>query len=76
MRALADLRPLRENRAFRRLWLGTTAYGFGSQLGAFAVVFYVWDRTHSAAAVGLAGLAATGLIALATPALRRFRTPD
>ena len=60
MRVLTDLRPLRENPTFRRLWLGTTASGFGGQFGAFAVVFYVWDRTHSAAAVGLVGLA-TGL---------------
>lgn len=58
MRALADVRPLRENRAFRRLWLGSTASGFGGQLGAFAVVFYLWDRTHSPAVVGLAGLVA------------------
>lgn len=57
MRVLTDLRPLRENRMFRRLWLGTAASGFGSQFGMFAVVFYVWDRTHSAAAVGLVGLA-------------------
>ncbi|MCO8271138.1 MFS transporter [Actinoplanes sp. TRM 88003] len=55
--ALTDLRPLRENPTFRRLWLGTTASGFGGQFGAFAVIFYVWDRTGSAAAVGLVGLA-------------------
>lgn len=54
--SLVDLRPLRENRQFRRLWLGTTASGLGSQFGAFAVVFYVWERTHSAAVVGLVGL--------------------
>ena len=56
MRALVDLRPLRGNRTFRRLWLGTTASGFGGQFGSFAVTFYVWDRTHSAAAVGAVGL--------------------
>lgn len=60
MRALVDLRPLRENRTFRRLWLGTTASGFGGQFGAFAVVYYVWSQTHSAALVGLVGLAAGG----------------
>jgi predicted MFS family arabinose efflux permease len=54
--SLVDLRPLRENRTFRRFWLGTTASGLGSQFGAFAVVFYVWERTHSAAVVGLVGL--------------------
>ncbi|MEV4347587.1 MFS transporter [Actinoplanes sp. NPDC049596] len=57
MRALADLRPLRENRTFRRLWLGTTASGFGGQFGSFAVIYYVWERTHSAAVVGFVGLA-------------------
>ncbi|GAA0487684.1 MFS transporter [Paractinoplanes deccanensis] len=55
--ALADLSPLRENRTFRRLWLGTTASGFGGQFGSFATVYYIWDRTHSAAIVGLVGLA-------------------
>jgi predicted MFS family arabinose efflux permease len=57
MKAFVDLRPLRENRIFRRLWLGTTASGFGGQFGAFAIVFYVWQNTHSAVAVGLVGLA-------------------
>ncbi len=64
--SLVDLRPLRESRTFRRLWLGTTASGFGGQLGGFAVVFYIWERTHSAAMVGLVGLVtAVPLIALA-----------
>jgi MFS family permease len=54
--ALVDLRPLRENRTFRRLWLGTAASGFGGQFGQFAVVYYVWQRTNSAAMVGLVGL--------------------
>jgi MFS family permease len=65
LESLVDLRPLRQ-RTFRRLWLGTTASGFGSQFGAFAVVYYVWDRTHSAAMVGLVGLVtAVPLIVLA-----------
>jgi MFS family permease len=64
--ALVDLRPLRENRTFRRLWLGTTASGFGGQFGKFAVVYYVWQRSHSAAIVGLVGLvSAVPLIVLA-----------
>ncbi|WP_306205824.1 MFS transporter [Actinoplanes sp. RD1] len=58
MRALADLRPLRESPAFRRLWLGTTASGFGGQMSTFAVLYYVWESTRDAAAVGLVGLAA------------------
>ena len=66
LRALVDTRPLREYRAFRRLWLGTTASSFGSQFGTFAVTFHVWDRTHNAAAVGLIGLVtAAPLIAFA-----------
>lgn len=55
--ALVDLRPLREVPVYRRLWFGTTASAFGSQLAAFAVMFYVWEHTHSAAMVGLIGLA-------------------
>ncbi len=57
MSVLTDLRPLRENSTFRRLWLGSTASGFGGQFGVFAVLFYVWEHTRSAAAVGLVGLA-------------------
>ncbi|MDT5025656.1 MAG: hypothetical protein QOE61_2082 [Micromonosporaceae bacterium] len=64
--ALVDIRPLHEHPTFRRLWLGTTASGFGSNMGAFAVTFYVWDRTHNAAAVGLIGLfTAAPLVAFA-----------
>jgi MFS family permease len=64
--ALVDLRPLRDNRTFRRLWLGTIASGFGGQFGQFATIYYIWQRTHSAAAVGLAGLvSAVPLITLA-----------
>ncbi|HEX6515681.1 MAG TPA: MFS transporter [Nocardioidaceae bacterium] len=55
--ALADLRPLREVPAYRRLWLGSTASAFGSQLTRFAVMFYIWERSHDAAMVGLVGLA-------------------
>lgn len=54
--ALVDLRPLREHAVYRRLWLGTTASGLGGQLSAFAVIYYVWDRTHNPAMVGLIGL--------------------
>ncbi len=58
MKALADVRPLRESAVFRRLWLGTTASGFGGQMSAFAMLYYLYDTTGSAATVGLAGLAA------------------
>ncbi|GAA2628305.1 MFS transporter [Paractinoplanes durhamensis] len=57
MKALVDLRPLRENRTFRRLWIGSTASGFGGQFGGFAAVYYLWDTTHRAVVVGLLGLA-------------------
>ncbi|NMO52815.1 MFS transporter [Actinoplanes sp. TBRC 11911] len=57
MRALVDIGPLRSSSTFRRLWLGTTASGLGGQFGSFAVIFYIWDRTHSAALVGLVGVA-------------------
>ncbi len=56
LNAMADLTPLREHPVFRRLWLGNTASGVGSQLGTFAVTFFVWDRTHSPVMVGLIGL--------------------
>lgn len=66
MRFLLDIAPLREHPAFRRLWLGTTASSLGGQLGTFAVTFHIWDQTHSAAAVGLIGLAvAVPLVVLA-----------
>ncbi|MET0417625.1 MAG: MFS transporter, partial [Actinoplanes sp.] len=57
MTTFVDLRPLRDNRTFRRLWIGTTASGFGGQFGAFAGLFYVWEQTRSAAMLGLVGLA-------------------
>ncbi len=60
------LATLREHGAFRRLWLGTTVSTLGSAFGGFAVTFHVWDRTQSAAAVGLIGLfTAAPLIVLA-----------
>ncbi len=55
-RALVDARPLRDHPRFRRLWLGTTASGFGSQIGFFAITYHIWDRTRSPALVGLIGL--------------------
>lgn len=54
--ALADLRPLREHAAFRRLWIGVTASGLGAQMSAFAIAYYIWDVTRDPVMVGLAGL--------------------
>jgi MFS family permease len=56
-RLLADLTPLRESAAFRRLWAGATLSAVGSALTAFAVVLQVYDLTHSSLAVGAIGLA-------------------
>ena len=53
---LIDIRPLREIPAFRAFWIGTTISSFGSQLSAFALLYYVWELSHSAALVGLTGV--------------------
>ncbi len=64
-RLLLDLAPLRESPAFRRLWIGGTVSGFGSQLAMVAVVFQVWERTRSTVWTGAVGLAqAVPLLAL------------
>ena len=55
---LADITPLRENPAFRRLWIGTTLSTLGSAMTLFAVTLQVFLLTHSSAAVGGVGLAA------------------
>ncbi|WP_243063351.1 MFS transporter [Humibacter sp. RRB41] len=65
---LVDVRPLREIPAFRAFWIGTTVNSIGTQLGSFALLYYVWALSHSAVLVGLSGLvqaiplAITGLI--------------
>ena len=55
---LADITPLREVAAFRRLWIGTTLSTLGSAMTLFAVTLQVFLLTHSSAAVGGVGLAA------------------
>ncbi len=57
-RLLADLTPLRESGAYRRLWAGTTVSSAGSALAAFALVLQVYQLTRSSFAVGALGLAA------------------
>lgn len=52
-RLLLDVTPLRAVPAFRRLWLGSTLSGLGSQLTTFAVTLQVYRTTGSSAAVGL-----------------------
>ena len=57
LRLLADITPLRESAAFRRLWAGTTLSSVGSALTAFAVMLQVYDLTRSPFAVGAIGVA-------------------
>jgi len=55
-RLLLDVAPLRTSPAYRRLWVGLTLAGVGSQLGVTAVALQVYDETRSSFAVGLVGL--------------------
>jgi len=54
---LADMTPLRESPAFRRLWAGTTLSSVGGALTGFAIILQVYDLTRSPFAVGLIGVA-------------------
>src|SRR5215470_8206933 len=54
---IADIRPLRESPAFRRLWAGTTLSSAGSSFTGFAVLLQVYELTHSPLATGLVGVA-------------------
>ncbi|MBM9506407.1 MFS transporter [Actinacidiphila acididurans] len=56
-RALLDVDPLRSSPAFRRLWAGQALSWFGSQMALVAVMFQVWDSTHSTLWTGAVGLA-------------------
>lgn len=65
-RLFIDLRPLRESRDFRGLWLGSSLSAIGGQFAAFAAMFAIWEITQSPVAVGALGLArAVPLIAIA-----------
>src|ERR1700735_2458043 len=57
IRLLADIGPLREYPAFRRLWAGTALSSVGSALTSFAVILQVYDLTRSPLAVGAIGMA-------------------
>lgn len=50
---LADLTPLRESPAFRRLWLGSAVAALGSQLTLVAVSLEVYRLTQDSLYVGL-----------------------
>ena len=56
-RLLADITPLRESAAFRRLWAGTAVSSVGSALTTFAVILQIYDLTRSPLAVGAIGVA-------------------
>jgi MFS family permease len=56
-RLLADVRPLREVPAFRRLWAGSVLSAVGGALTWFAVPLQVYDITRSPFAVGALGIA-------------------
>jgi MFS family permease len=57
MKLLTDVSPLRQQPAFRRLWLGTMLSRTGSAMTTFAITLQVFDLTRSPAAVGGIGLA-------------------
>ncbi|MBO0805203.1 MAG: MFS transporter [Nocardiopsaceae bacterium] len=57
MKLLTDVTPLRQNPAFRRLWLGSIASGVGTAMTSFAMTLQAWDITRSTAAVGGLGVA-------------------
>ncbi|WP_324651092.1 MFS transporter [Georgenia sp. H159] len=54
---LLDVRPLRVSPAFRRLWVGTSLSALGGQVATVAVLFQVWEMTHSPVWTGAVGLA-------------------
>jgi len=56
IRAIAvDLRPLRESRGFRRLWIGEVISATGQEITVVALFVQIYALTHSPAAVGLVG---------------------
>src|SRR5262249_4420954 len=57
VKLLADVTPLRESPAFRRMWAGGVLSAVGGTLSNFAVTLQVYELTRSPAAVGLLGLA-------------------
>ncbi|MFF7329817.1 MFS transporter [Streptomyces sp. NPDC008150] len=52
-----DVTPLKSSPAFRRLWIGQTLAGFGSQMTLVAVMFQMWRTTGSTTWTGAVGLA-------------------
>lgn len=56
-RSLVDTTPLRSSPAFRRLWVSSSVSVLGGQMGAFAVLLYVWQLTEDPFWVGVSALA-------------------
>ena len=56
-RVLIDLTPLRSSPRFRRLLIGQSCSGFGSQMTLVAVMFQIWHMTGSTVWTGAVGLA-------------------
>lgn len=56
-RVLVDVTPLRSSPPFRRLLVGRACSGFGSQMTLVAVMFQVWQATHSTIWTGAVGVA-------------------
>jgi MFS family permease len=44
---LIDIAPLRTSRAFRRFFIGRAVSGLGGQIAIVAVMYQVWETTHS-----------------------------
>ena len=53
---LADITPLKESPAFRRLWLGASVAAIGTQLTLVAVSLEVYRLTQESFYVGLLGI--------------------
>ncbi|MFI5776874.1 MFS transporter [Nocardia sp. NPDC051570] len=54
---LVDVTPLRRSPQFRRLWIGGALSGFGGQMTLVAVMFQIWQTTHSTMWTGAVGIA-------------------
>ena len=53
---LADITPVKESPAFRRLWLGASVAAIGTQLTLVAVSLEVYRLTQESFYVGLLGI--------------------
>lgn len=55
-RLLLDVTPLRTSPAFRRLWVGRSLSTIGGQMTLVAVMYQVWQATHSPLWSGAVGI--------------------